>query len=60
MSDLISLIAKFGWLPVLLGVAIYIILRGRVQFPLPAKVNVASVSSFQAGGESGRGLSLAM
>jgi hypothetical protein len=37
MSDLISLIAKFGWLPVLLGVAIYIILRGEFNFRYPRK-----------------------
>jgi hypothetical protein len=37
MTDLITSIAKFGWLPVVLAVAIYILLRGEFSFRYPRK-----------------------
>ncbi|MGD0570908.1 MAG: hypothetical protein ABSA78_21115 [Candidatus Sulfotelmatobacter sp.] len=37
MTDLIAAIAKFGFLPVALGVLIYIVLRGEFDFHYPRK-----------------------
>ena len=37
MTELIVSIAKFGWLPVVLAVVIYILLRGEFNFRYPRK-----------------------
>ena len=37
MTELIALIAKFGWLPVVIATVVYIILRGEVKFRYPRK-----------------------
>jgi hypothetical protein len=36
MTDLINLIAKYGWLPVVLAVVLYILLKGEIIFRYPA------------------------
>lgn len=35
MTDLIPFISKYGWQAVLLGVLLYIVLRGRITFRYP-------------------------
>jgi hypothetical protein len=37
LISLISLIAKFGWLPVVLAVGVYILLHGEFNFRYPRK-----------------------
>jgi len=37
MSELITAIAKFGWLPVVIAAVVYIIVRGEVNFRYPRK-----------------------
>jgi len=37
MSELISAIANYGWLPVVIAAVVYIILRGEVNFRYPRK-----------------------
>jgi hypothetical protein len=36
MTDLINLITKYGWLPVVLAVVLYILLRSEIIFRYPA------------------------
>ncbi len=37
MTELIALIAKYGWLPVVVAAVVYVILRGEVKFRYPRK-----------------------
>lgn len=37
MNEIITAITKFGWLPVVLGVIIYILLHGEFNFRYPRK-----------------------
>jgi hypothetical protein len=37
MTELIPLITRYGWVPVVLAVVIYIVLRGEVSFRYPRK-----------------------
>ncbi len=37
MTELIALIAKYGWLPVAVAAVVYVILRGEVNFRYPRK-----------------------
>lgn len=37
MTELISAIGKYGWVPVVLAVGIYMLLRGEVNFRYPRK-----------------------
>jgi hypothetical protein len=37
MTELISAIGHYGWVPVVLAVAIFILLRGEVSFRYPRK-----------------------
>jgi hypothetical protein len=37
MTELIALVAKYGWLPVAIAVVLYVILRSEVKFRYPRK-----------------------
>ena len=37
MTELIALIAKYGWLPVVVATVVYVILRSEVKFRYPRK-----------------------